>query len=78
MLVVESARRVWLVRGDTFTALPFFFYILCLADSDMVAVPNATSRRAKSASSKGAPKSQWGAHNVNNMGPHSNGGPKIL
>jgi len=41
-----------------------------LADSDMVAVPNATLRRAKSASSKGAPKSQWGAHNVNNMGPH--------
>jgi len=43
-----------------------------------VTVPNATSRRVKSASSKGALKPQWGAHNVNNMGPHSNGGPKIL
>ena len=31
--------------------------------------------RAKSASSKGGPKSQWEAHN---MGPHSNGGPKSL
>ena len=47
----------------------------------MGAVPNATSRRAKSASSKGAPNSSggpimltiWGP-----MGPHSNGGPKIL
>ena len=89
MFVVRSALRIWLVHGNTHSIVssrvetlfyPSSFYTM-LGRFDMIAWDSGSKRYfrlAKSASSKGAPKSRWGPNNVNNMGPHSNGGPKIL
>ena len=86
MLGTLRARRVWLVRGDTFhseflsrnTALPFFFlHYPWQMLTWYIAVPNATSPPRQSASSKGAPKSQWGTIMLTIWGPILTGAPKF-
>ena len=126
ILVVESARHIWLVRGDTFhsecsewtqlehnIALSWWYNVVCflwmLSDYQIIfsvlfttywlcyfcisalnCMMNGSvyyavnycelARHYSEFLSRNTilytiPKSQWGAHNVNNMGPH--GSPKF-
>ena len=54
--------------------------MLCLADSDMIAWDSRTKRyfpQHQKRKFKGRPKSQWGAHDANIMGPNLMGAPKF-
>ena len=64
---LPSARREWLVQSNTFHSKFTSRNTVYPYSSAWDSCKNTTSRHAKSASSKRAPISQWGPHNVNKM-----------